>query len=208
MITGFLQCYSGAVTAIATVAIGVFTFFLMYVTNRQARLTQESIDLTKQTLTLTYRPRLHVRNVVLRPPLFECGQLIHGQFYVSNVGGISACVVESHCEVLWDINGLPMERPYEGKRGNNPIGKNVVIAPGASYPGLFQSESTYEIKEVRGEPGIFAGGRLYVMGWIDYVDDLKVRRRTAFCRQYLYNPDAHGVRRFYPVEDPDYEYEE
>ena len=36
-----------------------------------------------------------------------------------------------------------------------------------------------------------------------YADDLKIVRRTAFCREY-----RPAERRFFAVDDPDYEHEE
>jgi len=69
-VIGFLQTYNGAVTAIATIAIGAFTFALVRVTNRQARLTKEAViaanvqaDTAKKSLTDIERPYLFVFNV-------------------------------------------------------------------------------------------------------------------------------------------------
>jgi hypothetical protein len=45
------------------------------------------------------------------------------------------------------------------------------------------------------------------MGWIDYVDDLVITRRTAFCREYRTHQGA-SEGRLYPVDDTDYEHEE
>jgi hypothetical protein len=42
---------------------------------------------------------------------------------------------------------------------------------------------------------------LYVVGWADYIDDLGISRRFAFCREYIAD-----VFRFFPVDDPDHEY--
>ena len=47
-IIDFLQTYNGAVTAVASVLIGLFTGVLARVTGRQARLTRESIDLARK----------------------------------------------------------------------------------------------------------------------------------------------------------------
>jgi hypothetical protein len=44
----FLQAYNGAVTAVATVLIGIFTYVLARVTGRQARLTRDSIELANK----------------------------------------------------------------------------------------------------------------------------------------------------------------
>lgn len=93
-----------------------------------------------------------------------------------------------------------MQRPYEGKDGNNPLGKPI-IPNGASAVGQFSSNLPF--------PGLHFDtqqrSNVYVMGWVEYIDTSNVRRRTAFCRRYV---ERSGSRRFYPVEDPDYEHEE
>lgn len=49
----FLDKYNGAVTAVATVFIGVFTFVLACVTHRQARLTKEALIADKRAFVFT-----------------------------------------------------------------------------------------------------------------------------------------------------------
>jgi hypothetical protein len=65
---GFLETYNGAVTAVATVFICAFTFALVCVTNRQAKLTREAINLSNKEFTATHRPRIVIR-------------FIHGPFH-------------------------------------------------------------------------------------------------------------------------------
>jgi hypothetical protein len=191
----FVDTHNGAVTAIATIFIAVFTVILAIVTSRQARLAQAAIKLATDEFNATHRPKLHVRNIVIKPS-FSKGKLLTGQFYISNVGSSPATITESHCESLCNVNGLPMERPYEGLDGNNPIGKKTLL-PGQSWPALFQSETPFL--------GFPEAHRLFVMGWVEYVDNGGTRRRTAFCREYI---EKDGGGRFYAVTDPDYEHEE
>jgi hypothetical protein len=80
------------------------------------------------------------------------------------------------------------------------------LEAGQSNPISFQS------RNVMGPEGDdisrFAGNwRLYIMGWIEYTDDLDNHRRTAFCREYRQISGGSGGR-FFPVDDPDYEHEE
>jgi hypothetical protein len=158
----------------------------------------------RQTRILQHRPRLHVRNIVMHKPWFQRGSPIRGQFYVSNIGGMRAHVVGSHCEVLWNVNGLPMECPYEGKDANQPILDKPTIAAGSNATGIFTSDPNFrfDVTPTGNDP---EGHKLYVLGWIEYWDDLAIRRRTAFCREFR---QSDGSARFYPVADPDYEYEE
>jgi hypothetical protein len=59
----FLEKYNGAVTAVATGVVAIFTIVLARVTGRQARLTRESIDLARQEFIATHRPRVVVRYI-------------------------------------------------------------------------------------------------------------------------------------------------
>jgi hypothetical protein len=168
----------------------------------------------QRMLVLTQRPKLRVRNVVVkypipihRPPfvLFEPGQPVSGQFYVVNIGGTVARIVVGDCRVYWTEQGLPMERPYEGQEVEMMM-PPIKLEAGQSAPINFAS------RQVMGAEGshirTFAGKwRLYVLGWIEYTDDLNNPRRTAFCREYRQIPGSPGGR-FFPIDDPDYEHEE
>jgi len=168
----------------------------------------------QRMLVLTQRPKLRVRNVVVkypvpnhRPPfrMFEAGQPISGQFYVVNVGGTVARIAEGDCRVYWTQQGLPMERPYEGQVIENPM-PSIKLEAGQSTLIPFHSRQAVgpEGDDIR---TFAAGWRLYVMGWIEYSDDLNNPRRTTFCREYrqvLHSSAGH----FLPVDDPDYEHEE
>jgi hypothetical protein len=70
---------------------------------------------------------------------FKTGDFVTGQLYVINVGGTPANIMESHCEVFYtDRVSLPMERPYEGKDGNNFLGHRR-LKPGEPATGCFAS---------------------------------------------------------------------
>jgi hypothetical protein len=199
-----LEVFTGFLV-IATVVLGLATFW-------QGRILGKSIILSQ-------RPRLRVRNFVVRqgsdPGIFWPGSLVGGQFYVVNAGGSPATIRESHCAVFWTQRQLPMERPYEGQDGNNPFGPGLRLQPGQSWPGTFLSD------QVMGTQGglirnFDPSWSIYLLGWIEYVDDLRIVRRTAFCRRYepphgyiprgVDAPVPHG--RFNVVSDLDYDHEE
>lgn len=213
-IISFLQTYNGAVTAIATAIIAAFTIVLTFVTNRQAKLTKDAIELSRRELISNYRPRLRVRNVMATPHnpsmvyrigIFQADQLVRGQLYVVNFGGSVATITESHCIVFWNKSGLPMRRPYEGESGNHQIPKGRLEA-GQSTPGSFQSGEPMTVESAK-TIGTQNGTRLYVMGWIEYADDLEIKRRMSFCHEYR-RKDRSSDGRFYAVDDLDYEHEE
>ena len=179
-----------------------------------AEAARSEANAAQRMLVLTQRPKLRVRNVVVkypvpnhRPPfrMFEAGQPITGQFYVANIGGTVARIVVGDCRVYWTRQGLPMERPYEGQEIENPL-PPVKLEAGQSTLVPFYSRQAMgpEGDDIR---TFAAGWRLYVMGWIEYSDDLNNPRRTTFCREYrqvLHSSLGH----FLPVDDPDYEHEE
>ncbi len=217
---------SDRIIAIATV-IYTFVSFLMF------RAIRQQACVSAKILILAQRPRLRVRNIVVEHGLSEeRGTPIRGQFYVSNVGGTDAHVLESYCRAFIVFGHLlPMKRPYEGEDGNNP----VVIPPGTSSVRVRPGEAETAIFPLPGDEetasaahpdrtviltrdqynGVFPKNdielrvvnasrhTLYVLGWIRYCDKLGIIRRTAFCRRY---DPVRG--RFFAVHDRDYEHEE
>jgi len=187
---------------------------------------KEQARLMRMQFVLSQRPRLIVRNIVTREPAkvqggepepFVPGAFITGQFYVTNVGGSRAEITQSLCWVraYFGVN-LPMETPYEGSIGNNPV--QGILEAGQSAIGVIGSGSQGETsvrltqEQFKGifpknDPELQAIGSsrwsLYVLGWIRYRDDIGLSRTTAFCRRY--NP---VIERFEKVIDLDYEHEE
>ena len=191
---------------------------------KQGHILEQSLADNRRTFVVTQRPKLIVRNVVVKQPksvhgrdpyLFEPGHPVIGQFYVANVGGSRAHIIESLCWVraLQGIN-LPMERPYEGEYGNNPVpicdlnpGQPITAIIGAPPDATFiptQAQSD-GIRSSDIELGMLGATRwsLYILGWIDYRDDIGIDRRTAFCRRY-----EPATGRFVKVNDLDYENED
>lgn len=193
---------------IVTGILAIYTAKLYKTTAQSAQdaqiIANSQFDEIRHARILQHRPRLHVRNVVVDEPKFKVGLPIRGQFYVSNTGGSNAHVVDSYCEVFWSQGGLPMKRPYEGKNGNGAIADSPTISAGESARGRFESHAAFDSAMMLGNKSMISAD-IYVMGWIEYTDDISIRRRTAFCRRYEVRDES---RRFYPVSDPDYEHEE
>ncbi|HEY2346581.1 MAG TPA: hypothetical protein VGH80_12000 [Xanthomonadaceae bacterium] len=162
----------------------------------------------RQARILEHRPKLRVRNIIVNEPSFPKGRRIAGRFIVSNVGGARAHIEACRCDVLWGLRGLPMESPFAG-RVENSMQSKPTIAAGAYEEGQFCSDNNYDgngqAKPHEADPRTDWPWGVYVLGWIDYIDDLAIRRRTVFCRQL---ENHGGIFRFHPVDDPDYEYED
>jgi hypothetical protein len=204
---------------IATITLGGIGIWQGRILGKNVSVADRAANEARDAILLSQRPRLRVRNFVIRPGsdpvIFWPGSLIGVQFYVVNAGGSPATIRESHCTVYWTQRQLPMERPYEGQSGNNPISPGLKLQPGQSWPGSFQSD------ELMGPEGYLIRNfdpswAIYLLGWIEYEDNLGIVRRTAFCRRYgppseyiprgIDAPVPHG--RFNVVRDLDYEHEE
>jgi hypothetical protein len=207
---------------LATTGLWFFTALLWWATRKALIEGQEAINAAKSSakaaieankinqrlLVYTNRPKIRVRNIsvdlVKRPGYFDDvfvpNEVISGKFFMSNIGGTDAKIIGVLSHVLITNVPLPMDRPYEGRDGVPWHGH--IIAAGDSYPSRFQSERMLGERE---SDDIQEGGncQIYVMGWILYEDIQGIRRRTAYCRKY-----DHIRRRFFTVEDPDYEHEE
>ena len=159
----------------------------------------------EDTFIQTQRPKINVRTFYFHEPTSNMGQIpngilagsmLTGQFYIVNLGGTRATVKEIHYEFF--VTGephLPGKRPWEGKDG---VKREIAFEAGQSEPFIFGREEPLSDGQAF---AIFSGQRrLYLMGWIDYVDGLKISRTTRFCR--LYDPTSY---RFTVVNDPEYE---
>jgi len=99
-----------------------------------------------------------------------------------------------------------MERPYE-RRSGDTAGANLRLCPGEPTTLPFLSEDLMDERGATAGTDVDGALHVYVMGWVEYNDDNRVPRRTAFCREFRKtNSQAEG--RFFPVDDPDYEHEE
>lgn len=193
---------------------------------RQSKIIEESLSVAKesanaariqaetmrQELILTQRPKLRVRNIVMPELRDSHPQEVRpsGEFYIVNIGGAPATITAVGCWVEYLPTGLPMERPYDYESPNclDPVSRKI------------QAGQSLLVKFADGRPrwknswSIFSpiqNRPLYVLGYVEYVDDIGTPRRTSFCREYHAQGDCHTAsqeKKFFPVQDIDYEYEE
>jgi hypothetical protein len=194
-VVSFLQTYNGAVTAVATVFIGVFTWVLACVTNRQARLTRESIELGRQEFLASHRPQLKIHFVRILPFLHEIApdrQSLKAECGIINIGTSEGTVTGSavYLEYLF-----PVDRPYLPEAARNDVIKQRRFGVGATDKCVVSGDNLSGAHHVSNTTKA-----LYLYGWIVYEDGRKNVRTTYFCRQYL-----HDKERFAAVDDPDCE---
>jgi hypothetical protein len=181
---------------------------MLALTRESNAITARATDLTRQSFLLSHRPKLAVRNVVVRVPqgnqdIASVAQRLSqgvidsvpgGELYVVNDGDADGKIIRMHSEIL-DGERLPMAPPYEGKPGTS---LDVNLAPGVQILVPFPSEPFIRQHSVER----VAGGweKFWVLGWIEYVDGTGNTRRTLFCRQW-----SNESSRFSAVGDADYE---
>ena len=165
------------------------------------KLNRQNLELTRQALILNEPPKLKIRSVEVRPRPYSTGDPFHVfppnttiecRFLVRNTGGSRATILFSAVTlfVLPHSEPLPMVSPLTGVTPNDPIIPNMQLKPGEFTFGIFVRRTDHE--------GAESVKDLYVIGWVDYVDDLGNLRHVNFCRMCLRG-------RFVPVNDPDYE---
>lgn len=200
-------------TAISTSVIALFTVVLAIVGYVQARLIRKSIDLARKEFISAQRPKLRVRNVAAShlqtesgiPKLFTAGSRLKCQFDVVNIGGTGAEITSALGMIFQTRSGLPMIHPYKDQPPNVMIPK-AALSPGESLTVNFVSEKPVQDGAETIGSGIPQRLRLFVMGWIEYRDEMAIVRRAFFCREFEQRPWQDG--RFRRVENEDYEQED
>lgn len=165
-----------------------------------ARAARDGVKLGSDEFLASHRPKIIVRNIFFSTSVTEGQSPKKNHFYIANVGDSVANVVWAGIWVFHSVNikfdELPMERPYESKDGNISIVAKLHPGEGLRLP-IGDADLSLNIVD-----GMFADIP-YVMGWVAYLDDRGINRRTYFCRRWN---EATG--RYRPIDDPDYEYAE
>lgn len=194
-----------------TAALAIITALMAYFTACLWSATKTMVDRSdaaaKWQYITTHRPRLIVRRVSLddgNGDSSSSGDNIPKiQFFVANVGGSRARVIESNATFA-EIDGvLPAIPPYSIELDTI---KNTVIEAGQSDP---LETLIIEGDKLRGVVRNWnkkfitnsENSQFYFFGYIQYRDDVDIIRRMTFCRQY-----NARTKRFTEVNDPEYEY--
>jgi hypothetical protein len=161
----FLEKYNGAITALATVAISIFTFVLILVTRRQAILTKESVKISERALMGLERPYIFP----IDPIFIRTGTEIIVDVSVANAGKITGTLIESNC-VFYAENALPSVPEY-----GQPIAMDVTSIPVAM---------TSTTIDPRCRLGRFSTKNLnakYFVGYFRYDGLIQKGHKTWFC---------------------------
>jgi hypothetical protein len=209
-IIDFLQTYNGAVTAIATAFIAIFTLVLAYVSRRQAKLTRESIALARAEFTSSHRPKIRIKHVWL--VAFGSDQPVTVDIVYTNVGDAKAII----SSIGMDFNVIKPDAQLPPDM--TPPGRPYINYPECGLGVTTRTGNVLSLARLSDErvQAIRNGAKLLCcFGFIEYFDagpeETRKIRRTAFCR--VYKPSlngADGMGRFIRPKkpDPDYEYED
>jgi hypothetical protein len=195
----FLQAYNGAVTAVATVAIGAFTWVLARVTGRQVRLGREEF-------IASHRPKFEIREpylATIQCPTDSTERIAHQvRVILANSGDGPGTVVEGFALVMEIPHGSWKHLAVE--KGVNNFGP-ISLAAGAHEDKAIDLPADVSrmivgnfTRHERNEPMV---PRIFLRGHVGYVDKAGTRRRTAFCR-----PLDYGTKMFVRTANPDYDY--
>lgn len=214
----FLEDHEGAIVGIATVFIAWFTYQLRAATvglkdstnrlweagEKQIAFVGEQLDLAKKQHSLareeyfaTHRPRVAVRRMNMVP---VSGQPTTLSFTMVNTGeaAISHCFWNAQILLLSEVgvvHGTIFYQTEEMDRYDAPLSVGEGLTRGLKATVTFEPAQLIDLAN--------RNIIVHVVGYVAYTDTLDVTRRTGFFRYY--DP---GRRRFRPVDDPEYEYED
>lgn len=179
-ITDHATVLSSVVTAIATAVIGLYTWNLARVSERQAKLTDDTIKLARDEFLASHRPELKIHSVRFlefknSPPPDQ--QPARAKFSIVNAGTAAGAVTGS--AVYLDCI-YPIDRPRLPE-----LVRNDFIPPRRFDVG---ATDTFEIATDDMGGANLLGNKdkvLYLSGWIVYEDGRGHARTTYFRREYL-----------------------
>jgi hypothetical protein len=218
-----LQTYNGLLTALATVAMAVLTYFLAYyafeqgrITDKQLSVMQGQLNAMQEEFSFACRPHIRLRFTTVEhegDKFFKAGKVLSGTIDVLNNGQTDLGIIASDVEVYWSKTGLPVcfpkycagqMKPSNFVCDHDPVGEQTActLPPGgdiiASFHGAPMPDFADQI-----ETGT-NGWKLYLIGWIHYRGPHDTHTRNFDFAQ-VFDPKTG---RFFPVTgDPDYAYD-
>jgi hypothetical protein len=193
-----------AVLLVGLLQLGVFGYQARQL-RKTVEATQKYAQTAREEMISAHPPKFIVRRIVLNPYIgdasFQLGNELNGSFNVINNGRSKGTITQNHSMIFITDKALPMKPPYEV----------VPHQPLFSTPLETGYAATLNIRkgitintEIMDAMTLASNWKLYVMGWIDYLDTIdRPVSRLHFCR--VWNPRKC---RFMAVDNPDYESEE
>jgi hypothetical protein len=196
-----LHSVENIITALATIAIAIFTWTLYRSSEKMWGLTRNSLALARAEFLSTHRPKIRIKHVWLLNE-FWYDQPLNVRVVCVNHGTTDAQLIEYGLDFLSVRQGrvLPPDHQFAFRRTITTILKPGISAP---FPDLVQSiDEDIEIA-VRDGTADF-----YCVGYLHYMDGSGNVRTTAFCRRLILSKPLRSSGHFVTVENLDYEYED
>jgi len=190
--------WGGLITAVATVAIGYFTYTLYTTSAEQARLTRDSIDLARQEFISTHRPKILVYGFNFFGAATERGDTedpIRVSFRYVNTGDSPAKIKMIGTKLVHLFKPtMPSEIDFAIDRIDPP----VEVESGRHGFRLTTDRFDQERFIFNSAADTYS---LVCVGVIVYADDIGTDRQMGFCRRY--DDDSN---RWVAMDEPEYEY--
>ena len=189
--------YGVFASAIATMAIAVFTGTLWRATTEQGRLTRQSIEVANKSIKLgreefaaTHRPKIFVQSIT---PKFLNDNSWEFQlgFSIVNGGDTDATIIGYLANLYWHEDETFFAPEVEGQLN---FLHDVIVAPGRRAE--IVGTHLYNIRK----KGFSTEPPVYVVGRVEYQGRDRVGRVTGFCRKYS------TITRMWQKIENDYEY--
>jgi hypothetical protein len=201
----WLEVNNGAVTAIATAVMAIFTIVLAFVSIFQGKQLKRSVRLASDEFIANHRPKIRVRSIWLVSDI-AVGSPITINLIAVNVGGIKAIVTKYAFTTCFVKKGDSIPLSVE----DFPVSVvEIEIKRGARYG--FKGLSTGQAVTIEEFNSIRTGDMvLYCIGWIRYEDEAENPMQTGFCKAFrIHRQDVlkiHGG--FFREQNEDFEYED
>lgn len=200
-IGAWIDTWHDDLLAAATIVIALFTVILAIASDRQSRLTRESIDLARNEFNATHRPKIVVHAAELRRDLSKAPGMQAEEYFLGasllgfNVGESTAKSVEVRGQIFSGSNfAVDVQRPV--------VKTFEQVVSGTKL----RAEIKSDIPLTTAAMGKRTGIDYHCLGWIAYWDQNGLRRETGFCfRLDLWGAD--GGERWVSAWKPEYDYE-
>lgn len=177
--------------------------------DRQCNLAEKQHDTERMRLLAEHRPRIAIRSIgitMANGQLFQRGRRVTGSMVIVNVGGSPAQIRQAEYRFFWGRSGLPMVPPLSDNEvtplwGAVRLPRFMVAHESCLLPIKSDRPFDEDADAVLNGNGVF----IYLMGVVLFADSDLQERWMGFCRKYVIR---RGERRFVPVDNPDYEYED
>ena len=145
----FLNFYGALITALATIAIALFTLSLRESTEKFGEIANTTADAQERDTKILQRAYLAVEPDGIRPLRSDIGKL-SGYVKIKNVGHLPARNIRSFIELKFEHDLSPKNFPLEKADGTNVAAPGIVITKGTT-----NSFDTAQLKTMKREQLFF-----------------------------------------------------